>query len=129
MRENLFKGIREDNGEWIYGDLLHDHYLCREDEITQIYDHKSKLTHRENVVISETVGQYTGIRDINADKIFEHDIVRKYVDGKELIGVVEFSDGAFGVRFADGSGQLLCFFGDCCEIIGNIHNDPEITLE
>lgn len=119
MRENLFKGIREDNGNWVYG------MPCATEQ--GIYGIQT-LQGGIFDVFPETVCQYTGVNDINANKIFEHDIVRKYVDGKELIGVVEFSDGAFGVRFADSSGQLLCFFGDCCEVIGNIHNDPEITL-
>ena len=77
-------------------------------------------------VIPETVGRYTGQQDIHYDRIFEGDIVRKTVDGKELIGKVEYADGAFGVRFADGSGQFLCFFENCCEIIGNIYDNPEL---
>ena len=135
MRENLFKGIRRDSGEWIEGQLLYFKASVGTEEFALISESCEWDTSNEwfNLckrakVIPSTIGQYTGVNDINANKIFEHDIVRKYVNGKELIGVVEFSDGAFGVRFADGSGQLLCFFGDCCEVIGNIHNDHEIIL-
>ena len=130
MREILFKGIREDNKEWIEGFYHYTNWMnpATREIIETTYSILPLGRQDAFEVISETIGQYTGVNDINANKIFEHDIVRKYVDGKELIGVVEFSDGAFGVRFADSSGQLLCFFGDCCEVIGNIHNDLEITL-
>ena len=77
-------------------------------------------------VVPETIGRYTGLTDIHYDKIFEGDIVRKTVNNKELIGAVEYADGAFGVRFADDSGQFLCFFADGCEIIGNIYDNPEL---
>lgn len=74
-------------------------------------------------VIPETVSQFTDEYDVQGNEICEHDIVRKTVNGEEMKGVVEYSDGAFGVRFADGSGQLLCFFADCCEIVGNTYDD------
>lgn len=126
MREVLFKGKRRDNGKWIEGDLLHDRLWLSKENICRITDVDSQLLYKDDVVIPETIGQYTGINDINTNKIFEHDIIRKIVDDKELIGVVEYSDGAFGVRFADGLGQLLCFFDGCCEVIGNIHDNPEL---
>lgn len=108
------------NGDWVYG-LLSDNGEYRP---------FAEMTNTDGVsdidVDKETVGQFTGEYDVNANKIFEHDIVRKIVDGKELVGIVEFSDGAFGVRFSDGSGQFLCFFADCCEVIGNIFDNSEL---
>lgn len=108
------------NGDWVYG-LLSD------------YGEYRPFAEMINVggvsdidVDKETISQFTGEYDVMGNKIFEYDIVRKTVDGEELVGVVEFSDGAFGVRFADGSGQFLCFFECCCEVIGNKFDNFEL---
>lgn len=125
MREILFRGQTPYSKEWNFGTgLLHSSMHV------WIVDNPSRQAvafgEKRYQVIPETIGQFTGAYDVNANKIFEHDIVRKIVDGNELIGVVEYSDGAFGVRFADGSGQFLCFFDRCCEVIGNVHDNPEL---
>lgn len=125
MREILFRGKRKENGEWMYGGLS-------QHKTGKVFI-KCGSAISSYEVIPETVGQFTGEYSANTNKIFskifEHDIVIKVVDGKELVGVVEYSDGAFGVRFADDSGQFLCFFGGCCKIIGNIHDNPELLKE
>ena len=79
-----------------------------------------------------TIGQYTGLKDKNGKRIFEGDIVvlhggflpHWYHEGQHV--VVEY----------DGSGFIpLCEYdSDCgdlviseeCEIIGNVHDNPEL---
>lgn len=131
IREILFKGVVKATGEWVEGDFYRVDilgfiiprnssgiYSRGKDILKEIYPCYE--------CVPETIGQFTGEYDVNANKIFEHDIVKKVVNGNVLIGVVEYSDAAFGVRFADGSGQFLCFFVDGCEVIGNIHDNPEL---
>ena len=64
--------------------------------------------------------QYTGLKDINGNKIFEDDIVR---NEHEKTCVVNFKEGSFLVGdfyFGSiGAGMGL-------EIIGNIHENPEL---
>ena len=115
-----------DDGLWTVG-----YYVCFNGVEHRIYNGYAETDCGDyypdwDNVIPESVGRYTGETDIHYERIFEGDIVSKIVDGKELKGKVEYADGSFGVRFADGSGQFLCFFANCCEIIGNIFDNPEL---
>ena len=71
MREILFRGKRTDNGEWVYG--LLGRYNA-DFECANIIDEFELLV----PVKTESVGQYTGLKDKNGRKIFEGDIVGHY---------------------------------------------------
>ena len=147
MREILFKGKRTDNGEWIEGDLLTDGI----DYITAIRVHNSNELGESALVtvISETVGQYTGLNDKNGNKIFEGDIVRlcRYAfewedksNWKFEIGYIRFKNGCFiieDIYSSDGYNELSCVYDaitcggeyDSCvifEVIGNKWDNLEL---
>lgn len=133
MREILFRGVCTETGDWVKG-----HYV-------RLFDDKGNRYHRIYPgyaesdcgdlypdwyeVDLETVGQFTGLTDRNDKKIFEGDIVMGAYKGK---GVVEFtiedvaSCGCCFPYFV-GSGFKACDvnLGDC-EVIGNIHDNPEL---
>ena len=119
MREILFRGKRKDNSEWIYGDLRN----YEKSGAKAIFSHE--LLQRI-MVDPKTVGQFTGLTDKNGKKIFEGDIVKLYlIDGIE-IGVIKFNDIMCRYMFFTKEGSYS-FDNDCIfEIIGNIHDNPEL---
>lgn len=64
--------------------------------------------------------QYTGLKDKNGKEIFEGDVVRQFDD--EEYFVVKFEYGGF-LPF---TANMLTFDTDYCEVIGNIHENPEL---
>lgn len=122
MRKILFKGKRTDSGEWVYGDFRNTNGMNPHNAFIVTYTNE-----QYNEVIPETVGQYTNLKDICNKDIFEGDIMRTAVTGlTQHVGVVEFSDGSFGLRCTDGGAYFLCFVSGSYTIIGNIHDNPEL---
>ena len=142
MREILFRGKREDNGEWVegfYACVLDSHYI-----ITGRFDSLTNgiINSEAYKVDPETIGQFTGVMDTNGRKIFEGDIVRLTDEPNEFewTAVITFGNpngwydwgwqlkpiGGF-----DGNKAILFWVdmedaGAYCEIIGNIHDNPEL---
>ena len=142
MREILFRGKRKENGKWIYGSLVPketnsyaDGFLIIDgalnyDELD--YYQPSFSTYD---VVSETVGQYTGLTDKNGNKIFEGDIVHCVSKFDSADMVVIFECGQFRMILVEnyheyqtniGYYDINCFTK---EVIGNIYDNPELLEE
>jgi len=124
-REILFRGKKK-NGEWIKGSLLkanfegEDYNFIFGDKFGFTDDGGMKaLSHA--LVIPETVGQYTGLKDRNGTRIFEGDIV----NCNYFCGVVYFYEGAWCVSEKDKYPEDL-YDLISLEVIGNIHDNPEL---
>lgn len=126
MREIKFRGRGAPRGkQWFYGDLdTHTSGVC-------ILDNDAL-----HAVVPDTVGQYTGKKDVNKKEIFEGDVVY-FLDDRahERIGVIKWHE------------KMYCWIIDCgeacdvmpanyayeimlayyaCEIRGNIYDNPEL---
>ncbi len=120
MREILFRGKRKDNGEWICGDLVHWWGRHNTKPDIQIYNNVQRFN-----VIPETIGQYTGLTDKNGKKIFEGDIVN--FDG--ILYHIVFVSGCFRICKNNQFSYTLHNLYPSLEVIGNIHDNPELLKE
>lgn len=126
MREILFRG-KKDNGEWVQG-----YYSPVNMPIVGCMGHFiNEGGYNAVEIIPETVGQYTGLTDKNGKKIFEGDIV-KFCDIK---GVINFGMGCYCVKTNKPDWKsrnnpaidiVLNEYENELEVIGNIHDNPEL---
>ena len=145
MREILFRGKDTTSGVFVYGDLVRGvrkqkglAFIWSEDDLSPLYIY-------EHNVDPETVGQFTGMTDKNGKKIFEGDIIHAHYANAPKADFVEqvvFCDGRFCSLFStiDGSGKMWSalpfsaphikkdksIYMEWCEVIGNIHDNPEL---
>ena len=137
MREILFRGKRCDNGEWVQGFYVRADHHWHKNGI-----HKDWIAlgasanggwfalHNKYSVKAETVGQFTGLTDKKGKKIFEGDRCRVSRPCVLAYGKITFQNGCFWF-VDDGPGGMLRLCdvkmnGFEIEVIGNIHDNPEL---
>lgn len=128
MRSIKFRGQRIDNGEWLYGDLRQrmGHYPA----IIESYcTDEGNVGYREVAVAEESVGQFTGLRDINGKDIYEGDILDVNYADEESRLEVRFVRGVFAFLW-DGNldDEFPCNAPtqEWAEVVGNIHDNPKM---
>ena len=124
MREILFRGKRIDNGEWVEGNLFVPDKVDFRKPPTEILM-GTNIVRISYEVDPDTVDQYTG-KVVKTGKVFDGDI-GKSIDG---IFLVFWDDerAAFVMRFNEYPYETLYLeeMWDDAEIIGNIHDNPEL---
>ena len=152
MRENLFRGKRRDNGEWVYGSLFvgfKKSYICP--EAIAMYNFDGALCLGGFVEVDpSTIGQYTGLKDNNGKMIFEGDIIKSDNGRHSAISVVKFGEYypklffamldicCTGVQHLNANGfylesakheDMILFKSRHLVVIGNIYDNPDLLLE
>ena len=101
--------------EWIEG------YFCVYRGIPQILVDELSWEPIDDI---KTVGRYTGLCDKNGNKIFEGDIVEYEEENGEI--VYHDKEAMFVVCFDTWLTDFDHLYGKDVEIVGNIHDNPEL---
>lgn len=126
MRKIIFRGKSSHNGEWVEGYLGIEVGKIPYIQWLEYDDDYHEDVVEECAVDPDTVGQYTGLTDKNGVRIFEGDIVRIYYpfDPPDDCVVYWLKESAkWNLPGCDG---YFCTASKNCEIIGNIHDNPEL---
>lgn len=132
MRDICFRGKVVSSGEWIEGSLLQvtingqTAHLIFGDNFSLINGDVKALSHA--LVDPSTVGQFTGVTDTNGKKIFEGDIINGYtMEGmNDRRGEPVTWSELFSGWYAGKNKSLYGGLGEIYEVIGNIHDNPEL---
>ncbi len=126
MREILFRGKLRHNKrhEWVFGSLC----VYGSGECTILRQYSPKVMDSRDV-IPETVGQWTGLKDKNGKQIFEGDIVKYNGTIHRVIFESRYGNAYFGIIINDMEtwGFGMSVPADIMEVIGNIHDNPELV--
>ena len=129
MRENKFRGIEKETGQFVYGGIAQE-VLTASGFIADVAIMPPRCYGIE--VDPETVGQYTGLKDCDGVEIYEGDITKDkdisqslYDTGEYVYGVIEFIDCRYvdvyrydGEEYHEEIHNVV--------VIGNIHQNPEL---
>lgn len=146
-----FRGKLSHSGAWVFGSLLKigkSYHILRDNDMYEDGHHICQEIDYPTWVAPDTVGEFTGMKDKHGKKIFEDDVVRRkdsafgYVD----TGVVKYDChlGAFVLEydsygrtyqstfkdgFSDNDGKCTIEGTYSYEVIGNVHDNPDLLTE
>jgi len=136
FRGKCQSGYDYSNGDgWVFGSLLQNGNACgivkKEDiDLSPAVDDGIQIISDFGFipVITETVGQFTGLHDIDGRDIYEGDIVKNGLCGIWIIQPLE--RGYFSLlgvcKKYKGSNYHISALNYNVEVIGNIHDNPEL---
>lgn len=149
MREILFRGqtrrygerVRM-NGEKVSGNWVYGGIFPGTGDFSVIYGANKEdfagADIEKYTVYSDTVGQFTGLTDKNGTRIFEGDVIKFYMfrDEPDWIGEIKYDNPIclymLVGHMPDGNPfevQVSSRDKGTFEVIGNIHDNPELIGE
>ena len=130
MRDIKFRGFEPISKKFIYGNLL----FTNETYYIIPFLTNGCMSQKEMMlrwispcyqVISETVGQYTGLKDKNSVEIYEGDIVKNTYGKLEKVVFVNGSFQCASINHPSLNLYLLDTYSNHIEVVGNIHEWSE----
>ena len=124
-REIIFRAKAVNTEMWVYGDLVHNQKVTKEglESRTMVGGYE---------VYKDTIGQFTGLLDCNAKRIYEGDIIEVTSLSDTSLGtrtnaIVIFRNSAFQLKHKAKEALLLTHWtDDVVKVIGNIYDNKEL---
>lgn len=126
--KNYFRAKRETSeniSDWVYGHVYpHREKDGYEDWLLKDADKNGNVSY---IIDTDTVCQYTGMKDIHGNMIFEGDII-KYTDDSTDCPIPSYKEGCItDVKYEMASFYPLNEFETVnIEVIGNVFDSPEL---
>lgn len=138
MKEVDFRGKDINTGDWIYGSYVAD-YTISDSYSSYIRPNYRQTVEEMYAIDLHTLGQFIGLYDRNADRIFEGDIVRCTSSTENsAIYIIQYEEEQLSYVFKTSItkhaymyslfdlqqyelGENITF-----EILGNIYDNPEL---
>lgn len=120
-REIKFRGQQINTKKWVYG------YLYRNKGLYVICENIRYA--KEEPILLDTVGQYTGLHDKNGKEIFEGDIVKIDSNMLKITGIVTYHNNEAVFVLEDLHNEIeecLWYMQEDLEVIGNIYDNLEL---
>ena len=143
-RQIKFRGRRINTPEWVYGFIIGSLDPTKEEDVYRAWFIHEGVSIKEAIRVDpETIGQFTGLLDKNGNEIYKGDIVT-FTDGNyRPILLIKWFDSLtwdsrvsshpgffFKQKWHDESNECEMDyhlgFDNGLEIIGNIHEHPEL---
>lgn len=126
----LYRGKRTDDGEWIYGDLVHSVYKKGDTCVGQ-YGNEVGM----HIVDPSTICRCTGRADLDKKLIYEHDVVA-YLDTYSTeggyaeaycVGEVVWDEETLSFQVTNRlSAESWEVIDGECKVLGNTFDNPEL---
>jgi uncharacterized phage protein (TIGR01671 family) len=146
MREIKYRGKSVNDGRWVYGYYVKSDTPIESWILTYVRHKRGCVTARGGWEVQyDSVGQFTGLYDVNGNEIYEGDIVEcvswneyfsdvstgKVMEPFRRTMVVEYRNGAFKMiekrpQPLEDAVWDIVFDGDL-EVVGNIHDQKAHT--
>ena len=125
-----YRGLTEEC-RWTYGHYCKvegKHYIILDDaELFPSNFDDGKMIYGFIRVFPKTVGQYIGRKDEKGVEIYQHDKVRLFFyDGSYEDGIIQYNCKTSRYEFQTEDGNYSFDDSTPCEVIGNIHQNPEL---
>lgn len=129
----IWRAKRVDNGEWVEGYLSKSRNISEKPALLKwCIDYEEKGVTMSCIVDPSTLGECSGLTDDNGNKIFEGDVLSNKLPDPELF-LCYYCDeeaGFYAKNVRTHSVYMLGALMDMTlfklEIIGNIHDNPEL---
>lgn len=150
MREIKFRGYDLYSESWVYGAYIKhiDSTPClftsKEEEEKWYKEHTKHLIVFDGFsdwwmprgidvctsIVPDSIGQSTGLFDVNKKEIFEGDIVKYTLYNKSVLYEVKYNNSTLSWQLSNKlENENISFaFKSRLEVIGNIYENPEIEV-